>query len=452
MHILANFVIFDDFGHFNRKMDILDLFWGPLTASCPKVTIYLPLNPRTSQDLLKTLLFWPNFASFWTPFEGPEGGCRQAPLRAAFGLEDLLRASQTHARDPKFWLFWPLLDLLWDLEMTSFWTILALKPHDLAICSVQIGPFGGTWPKPCEIVNFGLFWLFSLLKKSIFVILPIRGQWKCHFDPILPHFEPSWAQILASGQNVPICSFAWRDLEDPKFDPILTILDPFEGSWGRLQLGPHASCLWAGGPAQSLTNPCLGPQILAILTTFGPPVRPQKWPHFGPFWPLKPHDLAICSVQIGPFWRLLTQTLWKCQFWPILVIFLLKKSILSFCLSGVSENAILTLFWPHFEPSWPQLLAPGQNVPICSPCLEGPWRDLEGPWGTPNLTLFWPFWTPLRVLREAAARPRAQAAFGLEDLFGASQTHARDLKFWSFWPLLDLLWTSKWPHFDHFGP
>ena len=26
MHILANFVIFDDFGHFNRKMDILDLF------------------------------------------------------------------------------------------------------------------------------------------------------------------------------------------------------------------------------------------------------------------------------------------------------------------------------------------------------------------------------------------------------------------------------------------
>ena len=68
MHILANFVIFDDFGHFNRKMNILDLFWGPQPASSPKVTIYLPLAPWTLSGPVKTLskpYFWPLFWPFW---------------------------------------------------------------------------------------------------------------------------------------------------------------------------------------------------------------------------------------------------------------------------------------------------------------------------------------------------------------------------------------------------
>ena len=129
----AHFSKFRDFWWFlvifNRKMDILDHFWGPQTASCPKVTIYLPLSPRT-QDLLKTLLFW----------------------------------------------------------------------------------------------------------------------------------------------------------------PILTILDPFWGSWREAAARPLTSCLWAGGPAQSLTNPCPGPQILVILTTF--PIEKVNFCHFAyqgsvkmPFWP-----------------------------------------------------------------------------------------------------------------------------------------------------------------------
>ena len=117
----SKFRDFDDFWPFLiGKMDILDLFWGPQTASCPKVTIYLPLNPRA---LLRTLTY---FHHFGTPFEGPGG---------------------------------------------------------------------------------------------------------------------------------------------------------------RVAARPRTSCLWAGGPAQSLTNPCPGPQILVILTTFGPPVRPRKWPYFAHFGP-----------------------------------------------------------------------------------------------------------------------------------------------------------------------
>ena len=155
MHIFANFVIFDDFGPFLiGKMNILDHFWGPQTASSPKVTIYLPLSPWTLSGPVKNLLFWPNFASFWTPFEGPGWRLRLGPVQAAFGLEDLLWASQTHARDPKFWSFWPLF----------------------------------------------------LLKKSIFVILPIRGQWKCHFDPIL---TPFWALLSPNFGTWPKCAYLY---------------------------------------------------------------------------------------------------------------------------------------------------------------------------------------------------------------------------------------------------
>ena len=112
----AHFSKFRDFWWFlvifNRKMDILDHFWGPLTASSPKVTIYLPLSP-------------------WT-LSGP-------------------------------------------------------------------------------------------LKKSIFVILPIRGQWKCHFDPIL---TPFWALLSQTFGLWPKCAYlgplpGWT-LEGPWGSPNLT--------------------------------------------------------------------------------------------------------------------------------------------------------------------------------------------------------------------------------------
>ena len=65
MHILANFVIFDDFWPFLiGKMNILDLFWGPQTASCPKVTIYLPLAPRTLSKPVKNPLKTPILTTF----------------------------------------------------------------------------------------------------------------------------------------------------------------------------------------------------------------------------------------------------------------------------------------------------------------------------------------------------------------------------------------------------
>ena len=71
----AHFSKFRDFWWFwtifNRKMDILDHFWGPQTASYPKVTIYLPLSPWTSQNLLKTLSK-PLILTILDPFWGPQ--------------------------------------------------------------------------------------------------------------------------------------------------------------------------------------------------------------------------------------------------------------------------------------------------------------------------------------------------------------------------------------------
>ena len=56
----AHFSKFRDFWWFlvifNRKMDILDLFWGPQTASSPKVTIYLPLASWTLSKPVKNPL------------------------------------------------------------------------------------------------------------------------------------------------------------------------------------------------------------------------------------------------------------------------------------------------------------------------------------------------------------------------------------------------------------
>ena len=64
----AHFSKFRDFWWFwtifNRKMDILDHFWGPLTASSPKVTLYLPLTPRTLSKPVKNPLKTPIFDHF----------------------------------------------------------------------------------------------------------------------------------------------------------------------------------------------------------------------------------------------------------------------------------------------------------------------------------------------------------------------------------------------------
>lgn len=153
----AHFSKFRDFWWFwtifNRKMDILDHFWGPPTASSPKVTIYLPLTPRTLSGPAQNPVILTYFASFWTPFEGPGGRLRLGPVQAAFGLEDLLRASQTHARNLKFWLF-----------LTTF---------------------------PIEKVNFCHFAYQGSVKMPF---------WP-YFDPILSPPEP---KPLAPGQNVPI--------------------------------------------------------------------------------------------------------------------------------------------------------------------------------------------------------------------------------------------------------
>ena len=106
MHILANFVIFDDFRPFLIEKWTFWTTFEDLEQPPVQKSRYICLQPQgPSQDLLKTLLFWPNFASFWTPFEGPGRRLRLGPVQAAFGLEDPLRASQTHARNLKFWLF-----------------------------------------------------------------------------------------------------------------------------------------------------------------------------------------------------------------------------------------------------------------------------------------------------------------------------------------------------------
>ena len=57
------------------------------------------------------------------------------------------------------------------------------------------------------------------------------------------------------------------------------------------------------------------------------------------------------------------------QILAILTTFPIEKSILPFCLSGVSENAILTYFEPKLGPNldfWPPCLKICENIPL--PC------------------------------------------------------------------------------------
>ena len=109
--------------------------------------------------------------------------------------------------------------------------------------------------------NFGHFDHFFPIEKSQFCHFAYQGSVKMPFDPIL---TPFWALLSPTFLALAkMCLFAPFDrmdlggtLRDPKFDLKLTIWTPFEGPGGRLQLDPRTSCLWAGGPAQSLTNPC----------------------------------------------------------------------------------------------------------------------------------------------------------------------------------------------------
>ena len=126
---------------------------------------------------------------------------------------------------------------------------------------------------------------------------------------ILDHF---WGPLTASSPKVTIyLPLAPRTLSGPAQNPVIltyfaSLLDPFWGSWREVAARPRTSCLWAGGPAQSLSNPCPGPQILVILTTF--PIEKVNFCHFAyqgsvkmPFWP---YFDPILSPPEPKFWLL----------------------------------------------------------------------------------------------------------------------------------------------------
>ena len=217
-----------------------------------------------------------------------------------------------------------------------------------------------------------------------------------YFDPILSPPEPNLWPLAK------MCLFRPTDrmdlggtLRDPNFWPNFDHFGPLWGSWrGRLWAKGHLqSCLWAGGPVWSLSNPCPKPQILVILDHFSKKkvnfvILPIRGSVKMPFWPY-----------FDPFWALLSP-----EPWP---------------------PAKMCLFWPI--------------------ALEG----LEDPQG-PYFDLIWPFWTPLRVLRGGAARPiRHFGCLWLEDLLRASKTHARTPNFGHFDHFS--YWKSQFCHFAYQG-
>ena len=305
--------------------------WDPL-RTCSKPCYF---------DLILTIL---------DPFEGP-GEAVARPCTSCLWLEDLFRASQTHARDLKFLVI-----------LTTF---------------------------PIE--------------KSIFVILPIRVSenailtlfWALLSQaPPLPNFWP-WPKCAYLGP-LPWMDL-WGTLRDPKFDPNLTILDPFEGPGGRLWLDPCTSCLWAGGTCSEPLKPMPG------TSNFG---------HFDHF-----------------------------SYWKV-----------NFC-HFAYQGSVKMPFWPYFDPilSPPEpktgFLAQGQNVPILDPLS---WRDLGGTlgWRDPRAsqnwdlkfwliwTLFWGSWRRLR-LGPLHWRDPQGAAFGWRT---CSEPHK------------PMPGTSNFGHFDHFWP
>ena len=161
--------------------------------------------------------------------------------------------------------------------------------------------------------NFGHFDHFSYWKVN-FCHFAYQGSVKMpfwpYFDPILSPPEPNLWPLAKMCLFRPTVRMDLEDPWDPKFDLIFDHFGPLWGSWRRLQLDP-------------------------LRAAFG----------------LK--DLLRASQTHArdlKFW----------SFWPL---FLLQSQFLSFCLSGVSENAILTLFW-HLSPPEPKPLASRQNVPI----------------------------------------------------------------------------------------
>ena len=144
-------------------MDILDHFWGPQTASSPKVTIYLPLAPRTLLRTCSKPCYFDPILIILDPFEGPGGGCAR-PCELPLGWRTCLDLSNP-----------------------------CPGPQILVILT--------TFPIEKSILSFAY-----------------QGQWKCHFDPILTPFEPSWAQTFGPAKCAYLGPLPWwtlRTLEGP---------------------------------------------------------------------------------------------------------------------------------------------------------------------------------------------------------------------------------------------
>ena len=106
------------------------------------------------------------------------------------------------------------------------------------------------------------------------------------------------------------------------------------------------------------------------------------------------------------------------------------------------QGSVKMPFWPYFDP----ILSPPELnfLALAKMCLFAPFGP-DGPWGTlrdPKFDLNWPFWTPLRVLREAAARPCTSCLLGWRTC-SEPQNPCPGPQFWSFWPLFDLILGPK---------
>ena len=212
-----------------------------------------------------------------------------------------------------------------------------------------------------------------------------------YFDPILSPPEPKFWPLAKMCLFSPLPRGTLEDLEGPlDLDLNWPFWDPFWGSWEEVAARPLTSCLWAGGPVSDLSNPCLGPPILVILTTF--PIEKVQFLTCGP---IRSQWNAILTY-FDPILTLLSQT-----------------------------------FVPGQECAWPQ---PGWT-------LEGP----SGTILTLILTILGPLWGSWR---EDAARP-TKLPLGWRDLLRPHKPMPRTSEFWSFWPLF--LLKSQFCHFTYQG-
>ena len=170
MYILANFVIFDDFGPFlieNGHFGPLLRTSDSLLSKSHDISAFSPKDPL--RTCAKPCYFDP-ILTILDPFEGPGGRLWLGPVRAAFGLEDLLRASANPCLGPQifsYWKvnfchfayqgsvkmpFWPYFDLILSPPEPNFWLLAKM---------CLFAPFarrdlGGTLRDP----KFDLFWPF----------------------------------------------------------------------------------------------------------------------------------------------------------------------------------------------------------------------------------------------------------------------------------------------------